>query len=104
MDVIGWNVEPQRLESTLSLTDLRAKLFPVDKLDRAPVLSEDKYTPRTLVGNWFERRAVHTPELVQWKTTYDVDYIPHVNKSWKENQLIKWDNMLDLEVYERRIL
>lgn len=100
---MGWNVEPQRLENTLSLTDLRAKLLPVDKLDRAPVLSEDKYTPKTLVGNWFERRAVHTPELVQWKTTYDVDYIPRVNKSWKEDQLIKWDNMLDLEVYERRI-
>lgn len=72
-------------------------------IDRAPVSSEDKYTAKTLEGNWFERRVVDIPQSVTWRTTYDTDYTPHVNKTWKENQVTKWDNKLNLEVYEYNI-
>ncbi|XP_043264606.1 uncharacterized protein LOC122404585 [Colletes gigas] len=106
MDVMHWNLGQQCSEGTLSFKDLRAKLFPAKdrKLDRAPVLSEDKYTPKTLEGNWFERRTVYVPQTVDWKSTYDTDYKPHVNETWKENQIMKWDNKLDLEGVPREKL
>ncbi|XP_015435478.1 PREDICTED: uncharacterized protein C1orf158 homolog [Dufourea novaeangliae] len=106
MNVMNWNLEQKCLESTLSLRDLRAKLFPRKdhKLDRALTSSEDKYTSKTLEGNWFERRAIYTPQPVHWKTTYDSDYKPNVNTTWKENQIIKWDNKLNLEGLSREKL
>ncbi|XP_053998549.1 uncharacterized protein LOC128887094 [Hylaeus anthracinus] len=106
MDVMHWNLEQRCLESTLSLKDLRAKLFPGNdrKFDRAAVISENKYTPKTLEGYWFERRAVYIPEYVEWKSIYDTDYKAHINKSWKENQIAKWDNKLELEGMSREKL
>ncbi|XP_076243687.1 uncharacterized protein LOC143184950 [Calliopsis andreniformis] len=99
MEVMNWSCKPLRLESKLSLTDLQAQLFPVkDKLDRGPILSENRYSVKTLEGNWVERRAVDIPSYVDWKTTYDTDYKYHKNKTWKENQIAKWDNKLNLEV------
>ncbi|CAL7940630.1 unnamed protein product [Xylocopa violacea] len=98
MNAMNWNLEQKCLESTLSLTDVRKELFPAKStLDRGPVLSENKYTPKTLVGNWFERRATSTPHLNDWKTLYEIDFEPHVNKTWKPNQIAKWENKLNLE-------
>ncbi|XP_033334512.2 cilia- and flagella-associated protein 107 [Megalopta genalis] len=97
MNALHWNLEQKCLETTLSLQDLRAKLFPEKELDRAPTLSEDKYTPKTLEGNWFERRTISIPQIVDWRTTYDTDYKSHINKTWNENQITKWDNKINLE-------
>ncbi|XP_034176201.1 cilia- and flagella-associated protein 107 isoform X1 [Osmia lignaria lignaria] len=104
MDVMHWNLKQQCLGSSSSLTNVREKLDPKSKYDRAPVLSEDKYTPKTLVGNWFERRVVYTPEPDNWRTSYDVDYIVHTNKTWQTNQDAKWDNKLMLEGLARETL
>lgn len=101
LNVMDWNVEQQCLDNTLSLTDVRKKLFPTkSKLDRAPVLSENKYTPKTLVGNWFERRASDISQPDDWRTLYEIYYKSHVNKTWEINQIAKWENKLIQEVYE----
>ncbi|XP_076291995.1 cilia- and flagella-associated protein 107 [Lasioglossum baleicum] len=105
MNAFHWNLEQKCLGATLSLQDLRDKLFSKDrKLDRASTLSEDKYSQKTLVGNWFERRTVSVPEPVDWRTTYDTDYKRHVNDTWHENQITKWDNKINLEGLTREQL
>ena len=100
MNAMDWNIKQQCLDSTLSLTDVRKKLFPTSKLDRAPVLSENKYTSKTLVGNWFERRASDIRHPDDWRTLYELDYKSHVNKTWKINQIAKWENKLVQEVHK----
>ncbi|KOC65181.1 hypothetical protein WH47_01331 [Habropoda laboriosa] len=99
MNAINWSCyEQQCLASTLSLTDVRKKLFPTkSEIDRGPVLSEDKYTPKTLEGNWFEHRAVYIPQSDDWRSLYEIDYKSHVNKTWEINQNTKWNNKFNLE-------
>ncbi|XP_017759002.1 PREDICTED: uncharacterized protein C1orf158-like, partial [Eufriesea mexicana] len=95
INAMNWNVKQQCLDSTLSLTDVRKKLFPAkSKLDRAPVLSENKYTSKTLVGNWFEHRASYTSQSDDWRTLYEIDFKLHINKTWKINKIAKWENKL----------
>lgn len=102
MNALNWTPdEHQCSEGTLSLTDVRKKLFPAKlQVDRAPVLTEDKYTPKTLVGNWFERRAINIPQSNDWRTLYEIDFRFHENKTWESNQISKWNNKLNFEVDE----
>ncbi|CAK9828249.1 Cilia- and flagella-associated protein 107 [Anthophora retusa] len=106
MNAINWPCYGQQcLESTLSLTDVRKKLFPTKtEIDRGPVASEDKYTPKTLVGNWFEHRAIYVPQSDDWRTIYETDYKFHTNKTWEINQNTKWNNKLNLEGVPQEIL
>lgn len=95
MNVMNWNVEQQCLDGTLSLTDVRKKLFPTKiTLDRGPLINENKYSPKTLVGDWFERRADYIIQPDDWRTTYEIDFKPHINETWKINQIVKWENKL----------
>ncbi|XP_017890612.1 uncharacterized protein C1orf158-like [Ceratina calcarata] len=86
---MDWDVEPKCVAHEL--------FPPKEKLDRGPVSSENRYSVKTLVGNWIERRATSTPRSDDWRSLYEIDYVPRVNETWETDQAGKWENKLVVE-------
>ncbi|KAG7207267.1 hypothetical protein KM043_008942 [Ampulex compressa] len=87
----------------MSLVNLQAKLLSKKReYDRGPKISEDRYGPKTLEGNWLERRAVYFSPLDDWKTLYSMDYKAHSNDTWKDYRSAMWENKLHYQELSRR--
>ena len=75
-----------RRESTISLQlssmpDLRVKLFAKNNKDeRISRITEERYGPKVLEGNWFDRRAELISVTDEWTTTHKTNYKPYGDK------------------------
>ncbi|KAK2575853.1 hypothetical protein KPH14_007227 [Odynerus spinipes] len=89
----------------LSLSDLQTPLSDKRyKLDRAPIVSEEKYHSKVLIGNWFERRVPSIPFSDKLITIYEQDYQPHHTDAYKKDHVALWDNKIGNEGLDKSAL
>ncbi|XP_046833388.1 uncharacterized protein LOC124430436 [Vespa crabro] len=91
----------------LSLTDLPIKLSnKQNEFDRAPIVSEKKYDPKVLIGNWFNRRASYISFFNKWTTHIQTIYKQHyksydinIYKKLPEQDLTKdFENLTKIDI------
>lgn len=55
--------------------------------NKLPDSIKNRYSPATLVNNWFDQRAVYKPPPDDWRSVYKVSYTCKGNKHLLEDRL-----------------